>query len=335
MYNVGIIGCGAIFNRHVLSIKENKNFKLVSICDIDKNLVEDLAKNLNVKAYTDYKEMAKDKDVNFIVIASPNYYHYEQSIFCLKNKCDVLIEKPVSFKSIDIDDISRIAKEYNQKAFCVLQVRLNNSVAIVKETLSKKLLGELRGVSFVQRWQRPYEYFSGWRNSVKIGGGTLYEVGIHYLDVLQMLFGMPQIIATKTYKTKHKLANVEDTVYSLLDFGKFGGTAEITVSAEPKNLECSIQIMGSNGYLKIGGKALNVIETYNFLSNGSQVKFEQILEDFNKENNDFNDYGSYLGSCPNHTDVYKNIEKFSIEESKLGIELIEKIYKKAGIHYGN
>ena len=137
MYNVGIIGCGAIFNRHVLSIKENKNFKLVSICDIDKNLVEDLSKNLNVKAYTDYKEMAKDKDVNFIVIASPNYYHYEQSIFCLKNKCDVLIEKPVSFKSIDIDDISRTAKEYNQKAFCVLQVRLNNSVAIVKETLSK------------------------------------------------------------------------------------------------------------------------------------------------------------------------------------------------------
>ena len=335
MYNVGIIGCGAIFNRHVLSIKENEKFKLVSICDIDKNLVEDLAKNLNVKAYTDYREMAKDKDVNFIVVASPNYYHYEQSIFCLKNNCDVLIEKPVAFKSKDIDEISSIAKEHNQKAFCVLQVRLNNSVSIVKETLSKKLLGELRGVSFVQRWQRPYEYFSGWRNSVIIGGGTLYEVGIHYLDILQMLFGMPQIISTKTYKTKHKSANVEDTVYSLLDFGKFGGTAEITVSAEPKNLECSIQIMGSNGYLKIGGKALNVIETYNFLSNGSQVKFEQILEDFNKENNDFNDYGSYLGSCPNHTDVYKNIERFSIEESKLGIKLIEKIYKKAGISYGD
>ena len=55
MYKVGIVGCGAIFNRHVASIKDNKNFKLVAICDIDKNIEEDFSKNLNVKYYTDYK----------------------------------------------------------------------------------------------------------------------------------------------------------------------------------------------------------------------------------------------------------------------------------------
>ena len=335
MYKVGIIGCGAIFNRHVLSIKENKNFELTAICDINKHLVEDLSKTLSVKGYTDFQDLAKDSNVNFVVIASPNYFHYGQSIFCLKNNCDILVEKPVAFKEEEVKEIERVAKNKNRNAYCVLQVRLNNSVNIIKETLNKKLLGEIRGISFVQRWQRPYEYFSGWRNSAKIGGGTLYEVGIHYLDIVQLLFGMPKIIATKTYKTKHKNSNIEDTVYSLLDFGDFGGTAEITVSAEPKNLECSIQILGSNGYLKIGGKALNVIETYNFLSNGSQVKFEQILENFTEKNDEFNNYGSYLGSCPNHKAVYSNIENFKIKESINGIKLIQEIYRKTGIEYGN
>ena len=333
MYNVGIIGCGAIFNRHVTSIKNNKNFRLVAICDIDKNISKDFGKNLKVKHYSDHKDLSRDKEVNFVVVASPNYFHYEHSITALENNCDVLIEKPVSFESIDIEKIQEVADKNNQKAYCVLQVRLNNSVKIVKEALRKNLLGEIRGISFVQRWQRPYEYFSGWRNSKKIGGGTLYEVGIHYLDIIQLLFGVPDIVATKLYQTKHKNSNIEDTIYSIFDYGSFGGTAEITVSAEPKNLECSIQIIGSNGYLKIGGKALNVIETYNFLSNGAQIKFEQILENNNSTNEVFNNYGSYLGSCPNHSDVYKNIETFNLSEAKSGIEFIEKIYEKANVQY--
>lgn len=335
MYKVGIIGCGLIFDRHIQSIKDNNDrFELIAICDIDKHLVEDLSKTLNVKGYTDFQDLAKDSNVNFVVIASPNYFHYEQSIFCLNNNCDILVEKPVAFKEEEIKEIERVAKNKNRNAYCVLQVRLNNSVNIVKEALDKKLLGEIRGISFVQRWQRPYEYFSGWRNSVKIGGGTLYEVGIHYLDIVQKLFGMPKIIATKVYKTKHKNSNIEDTIYSILDFGNFGGTAEVTISAEPKNLECSIQILGSNGYLKIGGKALNVIEAYNFMSNDLEIKFKQILEDNYNVNEEFNNYGSYLGSCPNHSEVYKNIEKFRIKESKNGIKLIQKIYAKAGIKYG-
>ena len=76
MHNVGIIGCGAIFNRHVVSISENKDYNLVAICDINSHLVKDLAQNLNVKSYVDYKEMAQSKAVDFIVIASPNYFHY-------------------------------------------------------------------------------------------------------------------------------------------------------------------------------------------------------------------------------------------------------------------
>ena len=332
-YNVGIIGCGAILNRHLEAIESNSNFKLVALCDIQKSLVDSVALRYNVPGFTDYQVMLNTiTDLNFIVIATPNSLHVEQAIYCLKHNCDVLIEKPVSFDSKSVTKILECSNKYNQKAYSVLQVRLNPTVDIIKKTLNQSLLGDIRSVNFVQRWQRPHEYFTGWRNEPKIGGGTLYEVGIHYLDIVQHLFGKPNIVASKCYQTKHTNTEIEDTIYALLDFGKYGGTCEVTIAAEPTNLECSISILGSNGYLKLGGKALNIIESYNFLSNGAKVAFENILRTTDMAIEP-NSYGSYAGSCPNHPTLYKNLEKFDISETFNVISIIEQIYNKSNISY--
>lgn len=329
---VGIIGCGAIFPRHLESIIDNPNFKLVSICDIQENISKKLGEKLGVNYYTDYKDMILSGDIDFVTIATPNSLHYEQSVFCLENGCDVLIEKPVSFSEEEILDLIEISKKNNRESYCVLQVRLNPTVQLIKEVLSKKLLGDIRSVNLIQRWQRPIEYFSGWRAVHSIGGGTLYEVGIHYLDIIQHLFGKPEVNSSKIYTTKHKSVDIEDTIYAILDFGEFGGTCEVTISAEPQNIECSIAILGSNGYLKIGGKALNIVESANFLSHGSQQEFKKIEKLYNISTEP-NSYGSYQGSCPNHPFIYKNLDEFKLNESLNVIKLIDEIYKHSNIQY--
>jgi UDP-N-acetyl-2-amino-2-deoxyglucuronate dehydrogenase len=331
---VAIIGCGAIFNRHLESINLSKDFKLVAVCDIQKELVSDKAKKQKCKAYYSLSECIENSDANFYVLATPNYLHYKQAVECINSKKSVLIEKPVTLKTKELDHLIQLSKEKNVDVFGVLQVRLNNSVAVVKRCLEKSLVGKLRGVNLIQRWQRPMEYFSGWRSVPSLGGGTLHEVGIHYIDILQYLIGKPEIVAAKTYNTKHVNSNIEDTVYALLNFPEFGGNLEVTISAEPHNLECSISILGSNGFIKLGGKALNIIESYNFLSHGAKKEFEQLMKEY--ENVTYippNDYGSYLGSCPNHVGVYKNLEKFKIENSKNSLEIIENIYKMCGKEY--
>ena len=334
-YKVGIIGCGGIFPRHIEAIESNSNFKLEAVCDIQKSLVKSLGKRYNVPFYTDYKEMILVEDLNFIVIATPNSLHKEQAIFSLEKKCNVLIEKPVTFNIEDLNEILEVSKKEKQKAYCVLQVRLNPTVSLAKEILSKNLLGNIRGFSFTKRWQRPLEYFSGWRGEPDVGGGILYETGIHYLDILQYLIGNPkEVLSTKTYTTKHKEGVIEDTVYSLVDYGDFGGTIESTIASEPHNIESSITLMGSNGYVKIGGKALNVIESANFLSHGCTVEYQNLLKQYSYSK-DPNSYGSYQGSCPNHPEVYRNLNKFSLEETKNVVIFIEEIYKKANIKYGN
>lgn len=334
MNRVGIIGCGGIFPRHIESISHNETFTLQAICDVQPQLIKSISKRYNVKGYLDYKKMIKEENLNFIVIATPNALHYEQAMYALENKCDVLIEKPVTFNTKSLQQIQEQAAKYNQKAYCVLQVRLNPTIKLVSKILNKGLLGNIRGFSLIQRWQRPLEYFSGWRGEPDVGGGILYETGIHYLDVLQFLLGSPkEVISSKTYTTKHKNCIIEDTVYALLDYENFGGTIESTIAAEPSNIESSISILGSNGYIKIGGKALNIIESANFLSHGTTTQYEQLLKEhtYSKEPNS---YGSYQGSCPNHPEVYSNLDKFELKETYNVIDLIEKIYKKTNITYG-
>ena len=331
-YKVSIIGCGAILPRHLESINLNTNFELIGVCDIQKDLVKNLGKKLKVASFTNFKELIDSKISNFVTIATPNSIHAEQAIYALKNGCDVLIEKPVAFSKEEVEKVIQVAKDNNQKAYCVLQVRLNPTVSLLKEVLDLNLLGKIRSVNFIQRWQRPLEYFSGWRSLPNVGGGTLYEVGIHYLDVLQKLFGKPSVHSSKVYSNKHIDVEIEDTIYSIFDFGDFGGTCEVTIAAEPNNLECSLSIIGSNGYVKLGGKALNIIESANFLSHGCQTEFDKINKKYNISTEP-NNYGSYQGSCPNHPYVYQNLENFKIEETLNVISLIDEIYSKSNIKY--
>lgn len=331
-YKVGIVGCGAILPRHLEAIDFNDEFELTAVCDIQEVLVKSLSKRLKIKAYTDYKKMIASKEVDFVTIATPNSLHYEQAIYALKHGCDVLIEKPVAFTEEEVKDIINEAKKNNRNAYCVLQVRLNPTVQLIKEVLKQNLLGDIRGVNFIQRWQRPLEYFTGWRAEPSVGGGTLYECGIHYLDVLQHLFGKPKVVGSKTYEIKHKNVGIEDTIYSIFDFGTYGGTCEVTIATEPQNLECSLSILGSNGYIKLGGKALNIVESAKFLSHGSQVMFDNLEKKY-YINTEPNSYGSYQGSCPNHPYVYKNLDEFKLNETLNVIGLIDEIYSKSNIKY--
>ncbi len=332
--NVAIIGCGAIFNRHVESIINTPNFKLVAVCDSQKEIADNKSKKYNCSAFYSIEECLKKSNANFYVLATPNNLHYKHALMCINSGKKVLIEKPATLNVSQLEEILKLSNDKKVDAYGVLQVRLNNSVSVVKKCLEKGLLGKLRGVNLVQRWQRPVEYFSGWRSIPDIGGGTLHEVGIHYIDILQYLVGVPKIISSSAYNTKHVDADIEDTIYSLIDYKEFGGTIEVTISAEPHNLECSISILGSNGFIKLGGKALNLVESYNFLSHGAKKQFELIMS--NHENVTYippNNYGSYLGSCPNHLGVYQNLNMFKLENTKNSLQIIENIYEKLGKKY--
>ena len=329
---VGIIGCGKIFVRHMEAIKANKEYELIAICDTNQEVLRKKENQTSIRAFTDYKQMVLQTAVNFVVIATPNSLHYEQAIYCIENGCDVLIEKPATLNPNQIDSLIAHADNHQQKAYAVLQVRLNSCVQSLKHLIDSDSIGKIRGFGLTQRWQRPPEYFDNWRGKPKVGGGTLHECGIHYLDILCYLLGKPDVVSAKKYNTKHKKTEIEDTVYAILDYGKFGGNVEVTISSEPKNLECSLSILTDCGFIKIGGQAMNTFEQISFVDKHLETKVENIT---NKDNivGTPNSYGSYAGSCPNHPDLYKNIDNFDLTQTQNVLQLIDEIYENCSIRY--
>jgi len=332
---VGIIGCGHILIRHLESIKANpKEFELVALCDINPEVLNKVvAENGNVKGFTDYKEMFKEMKgiMNFVTIATPNHLHYPMAMEALNEGYDILIEKPIAFEPYRVHEIQEEADKLGREAYCVLQVRYNPTVKMMERALEEGLLGEIRSVCFIQRWQRPIGYFKDWRGSITEGGRSLYEYGIHYLDIIQKLFGVPEIRSTDTFNLKHKDIEFEDTSYSIVKFSNgASGSIEVNVAVEPSNLECSIAIMGSNGYLKISGNALDKVERASFESDELQKKWEEI-ESTSGESLVPNSYGTHVGSCPNHPTLYKEIAKghgFKVSEAENSIQFIYDIYAK-------
>lgn len=331
---VGIIGCGHILVRHLESIKLNNNdFELVALCDIDKEVLDKALAENEAKGFLDYKKMLKEMKgkMDFVTIATPNHLHYPMAMDALDSGYDILIEKPIAFEASKVQEIADKAKELGREAYAVLQVRYNPTVKMLKDTLDAGILGDIRSVSFIQRWQRPVGYFKDWRGSVEEGGRSLFEYAIHYLDIIQSMFGVPEVKSTHTFNHKHLEIPFEDTLYSVVEYKNgASGAVEVNVSVEPSNLECSVSIMGSQGYLEIGGNALDQVIRASFETGELEGKWKDIEKAAGKSIAP-NSYGTHVGSCPNHPILYGEIAEgngIKITDAIPSIHFIEKLYEK-------
>lgn len=331
MYYVGIVGCGKIFKRHVEAINKSENYKLVAVCDNNLEKLNDTHTLIDdeVLKFSNYKDMINNDKLNFVVIATPNVLHFEQSKYFLENNCDVLIEKPATINPKKCRLLQDIADKNSQSVYAVLQVRLNHTVQKIKNLIDKQKIGKIIGISLCQRWQRPFEYFDDWRGIPEVGGGTLHECGIHYLDIICYLFGKPDVKFSKLYNRKHKDKNIEDTIISFIEFDEFHGTVEVSIACEPSNIECSLTIMTDKGFIKVGGKALDKIVSYDF----KNYEIEKFVKNEKSEITKPNDYEGYKGSCPNHPELYKNIENFPLSCTQDVLDLIDEIYKASDRKY--
>jgi len=329
--NVAILGCGAIYSRHINALNDNKeHYNLVGIYDIDPDKLASAKYVGDLYGYETEDAVYADNTLDIIVLATPSYLHYEQMQKAIANGKDVIVEKPAVYSSSEVDKLSQLVNKTGRKIFPILQVRMNQSFAIAKNVVESGLIGEIRGVSLVQRWQRPATYFDGWRGAYDTGGGVLSEFAIHYLDAINIILGMPEIKLATFYKHKFKHIEIHDTIYALFDFdnGKFGGTFEISIASEPSNLELKLCIMGSGGYIELGGKSLDVITRAEFLQECDKQAY---LEIENKINQARINSSVSVGVSPNHPELYRRIavtpELFDINDTRDVLQVIEQIYK--------
>jgi predicted dehydrogenase len=98
---VAICGTNGKGNAHLGDFAKVKGCRIVAICDPDKNLLtqrqaEQEKKGIKVETYVDYRKMLENKDIDAVVIATPNHLHTLIAIESAKAGKHVYVEKPVS-----------------------------------------------------------------------------------------------------------------------------------------------------------------------------------------------------------------------------------------------
>lgn len=177
--NWAIIGLGFIYSRHLSAIKEI-NDKVLMTCDIDPSKKAD---------FIDWVEMIKSdkfKLVDNVAVLTPNYTHSTICRVLVDEGKRVLCEKPLTIFG-DYPGLENIN--------IVLQLRHNEKIKELKNKKIKEI--EI----FVKTYREP-KYFESWKGKKEKSGGILWNMGIHYIDLLCYLLGAPQKIISSKYSER-------------------------------------------------------------------------------------------------------------------------------------
>jgi UDP-N-acetyl-2-amino-2-deoxyglucuronate dehydrogenase len=322
-----IIGCGRIAKRHAEQII--KHGTLSAVCDIIPEKANELAAIYNATAYYSIEDLlASEKNVDVVSICTPNGLHAIHSIKALEAGINVLCEKPLCIITEDGEKMIEATLNFNKKLFVVKQNRYNPPVVFLKDLINNGKLGKIYSFQINCFWNRPNEYYSSWKGTKDLDGGTLFTQFSHFIDLLYWLLGDVAAVKTNTKNFAHAAIEFEDTGVVLFEM-KTGaiGSLNYTVNSFNKNMEGSFTVFAEKGTIKIGGQYLNELEYCNV---------EGIINPELPKGNPANGYGFYQGSMSNHDKVYENLIKVlkddehefaSAEEGLKTVEIIERIYE--------
>src|SRR5713226_3368470 len=101
---VGLIGCGWYGKCDLFRLIQVEPVEVVSLCDVDKKMLADAAEMVasrqksgkTPRTYHDYREMLKEKDVDIVLIATPDHWHCLPMIAAVEAGADVYVQKPIS-----------------------------------------------------------------------------------------------------------------------------------------------------------------------------------------------------------------------------------------------
>lgn len=185
MIKLGIIGYGGMACWHVDRLAKTDGITAVAAYDIDSERVA-LAKKNGLKAYSTLKEFLADKDINLVLVATPNDVHRELCVAAMNAGKNVICEKPVAMNEVEVDEMIAAANK-NKVLFTVHQNRRwDTDFRVVKKIFDEGMIGKVFNIE--SRLHGTGGECHGWRGVKKQGGGMLYDWGVHLIDqILQMV----------------------------------------------------------------------------------------------------------------------------------------------------
>lgn len=329
-----LIGCGRIATNHIKAVINN-GLELVAMCDINEEHIVDLIqrqgleKEMEIKRYTDYKEMITENKLDLVSIATESGLHAEIALYCIDHGISVIIEKPMAMSIEDANEIIRRSNEKHVKVSACHQNRFNIAVQELRKAVESGRFGKLSHGSIHVRWNRNRDYYTQapWRGTWAQDGGALMNQCIHGIDLLRWMLGDEvEEVYGFTRQQFHNYLEAEDVGMAVVKF-KNGAIATIegTTNVFPKNLEETLYLFGENGTVKLGGKSTNNIDVWDFADESEQDQKNKGLEE-----ETCNVYGNgHTSLFADMIDAIKNDRKPYVDAvaGRNALEMILAIYK--------
>ena len=187
LIKVGIIGCGGIANgKHMPSLKKVADCEMVAFCDIVPEKAEKAVKDFGAegaKAYTDYKELLADPDIDVVHVCTPNRSHSFITVDALHAGKHVMCEKPMAINSAEAKKMLDAAKETGKKLSIGYQNRFRDESLYLKKEAEDGTFGDIYYAKATALRRRAVPTWGVFLDEYEQGGGPLIDIGTHALDL--------------------------------------------------------------------------------------------------------------------------------------------------------
>ncbi len=259
---VGMIGCGWYGKVDLFRLLQIAPVEVVSLCDVDKHMLADAAEQVaerqqskkKPRTFGDYRDLLKEKDLDIVLIDTPDHWHALPMIAACEAGIDVWVQKPISVDVAEGRAMVAAARKNKRVVQVGTQRRSTPHLIEARDRVVKE--GKLGKVGHVEVYcyyhmraqgnppdAKPpeyldYEMWTGpapmrpynewvhprrWRAFMEYGNGIMGDMCIHMLDMTRWMLGLgwPKKISSSggILVEKNSNANISDTQSATFDFG--------------------------------------------------------------------------------------------------------------------
>jgi len=203
---IAVIGTGGWGKNHVRVL--NDLGVLSAICDSDENRAHALAKKFKINSYSTVEQLLKkETSLDACLVCTPTKTHFPVAQEIIKSGINVFVEKPLSFSSIECEELTKLSKQYNVILTSGYIERFNPAVQDLKQIIDDNTYGELLMMEFHRENRMPMHIKDV---------GIIYDTSVHDIDTALFIFdSKPNVVFARAGKKFH---NSEDFATIMLGF---------------------------------------------------------------------------------------------------------------------
>ena len=257
---VGLIGCGWYGKTDLFRLIQVSPVEVVSLCDVDSQMLAEAAEmtaqrqasHTRPRTYGDYRKMLAEKDLDIVLVGTPDHWHALAMIEAVKAGADVWCQKPISVDVIEGQAMVAAARKHGRVVQVGLQRRSTPHLVEAREKVVQA--GKLGKVGLVEiycyyhmrattnppdtappsnldyeMWtgpapMRPYNALvhpQSWRAFMEYGNGIMGDMGVHMLDMVRWMMGLgwpKRISSSGGILVEHSKANITDTQLATFEY---------------------------------------------------------------------------------------------------------------------